>query len=102
MKILLSFLLFVSVLFSDNKTDLSAQNSVDDESVKKEKRKIERQNTIQEYLEELKSIESQINKDKVWIKSYASYMASLDVRKSLKDIEARIKALSKKRKTLTE
>ncbi|MBW6487668.1 mechanosensitive ion channel domain-containing protein [Sulfurimonas sp.] len=56
------------------------------------------------YLSELKSIEEKIaKKDSVWIKSYASYLTSLEVRESLEEIIKRIEHLQKKRdKNLSE
>ena len=48
---------------------------------------------------EVKNVEQEIiNKDSVWMKSYASYLTSLDVRENLSKIKKRIKYLSKKRR----
>ncbi|MDQ1267597.1 MAG: hypothetical protein QG560_240, partial [Campylobacterota bacterium] len=56
------------------------------------------------YLSELKGIEEKIaKKDSVWMKSYASYLTSLEVRESLEEIKKRIEHLQKKRdKNLSE
>lgn len=59
---------------------------------------------IAQYILELKDIEEKIaKKDSVWMKSYASYLTSLEVRESLDKIVERINYLQKKRdKTLSE
>lgn len=59
---------------------------------------------ITQYILELQDIEEKIaKKDSVWMKSYASYLTSLEVRESLDKIVERINYLQKKRdKTLSE
>ncbi|MEK6659544.1 MAG: mechanosensitive ion channel domain-containing protein, partial [Campylobacterota bacterium] len=59
---------------------------------------------IENYISELKNIEHRISKkDSVWMKSYASYLTSIDVRESLEGIKNRIEYLQKKRdKSFTE
>lgn len=59
---------------------------------------------IAQYILELRDIEEKIaKKDSVWMKSYASYLTSLEVRESLDKIVERISYLQKKRdKTLSE
>jgi small-conductance mechanosensitive channel len=58
---------------------------------------------ISEYKKELQALELEISKEKVWTKSYASYLTSLEVREGLKKIRKRINILEKKRKkTLTQ
>ena len=52
--------------------------------------------------EKLYELEQQISKDNTWIKSYASYLTSLDVRSSLTKIKVRIEYLRKNAKTLSE
>ncbi len=70
--------------------------------------KIAEENIIKEkiaqYILELKDIEEKIaKKDSVWMKSYASYLTSLEVKESLDKIVERINYLQKKRdKTLSE
>ncbi|NPA60122.1 MAG: mechanosensitive ion channel, partial [Epsilonproteobacteria bacterium] len=46
----------------------------------------------------LEQLEMNITQEKVWTKSYASYLTSLEVRESLQKIQKRIKYLTKKRK----
>ena len=54
---------------------------------------------IAELIKKIKIVEDNIaNKDSVWLKSYASYLTSLDVRENLAKIKKRIKYLSKKRR----
>jgi small-conductance mechanosensitive channel len=99
------FYLFIvsSLLFSDNaKSDTNAakqeleQNRLAEEDLKREK--------IGNYISEIKEIEHKIaKKDSVWMKSYASYLTSLEVRESLEEIKNRIEFLQKKRdKSLSE
>jgi len=93
------FYLFIvsSLLFSDNvKSDANAlkqeleQNRLAEEDLKRER--------IQSYISEIKDIEQKIaKKDSVWMKSYASYLTSLEVRESLEEIKSRIEFLQKKR-----
>ena len=54
---------------------------------------------LQEYENELQSLESQVSDENMWIKSYSSYLTSLDVKQNLKRIKARIKYLSKHAKS---
>lgn len=47
---------------------------------------------------ELQNLEDEISNEKVWTKSYASYLTSLEVRDGLKKIKNRIAKLKKKRR----
>ena len=58
-----------------------------------------RQESIDTYLLEIKKIESSVLEEKVWMKSYASYLTSLEVRNSLQKIKKRIKYLRRHSKT---
>lgn len=102
-KIFLYLLIATSLLFGDNLKDTLkadeqeiARAKLADESANREK--------IAKFNLELKEIESKIvKKDSVWMKSYASYLTSLEVRESLEKIKERIDYLQKKRsKNLTE
>jgi len=64
---------------------LKAKKEQEKEEAKKEK--------IYKYLADLKAIEESISQEKVWMKSYASYITSLDIRDKLKKIKDRIKFL---------
>jgi len=68
-----------------------------EESAQKEKRRIQRM--IRQYTNELNQLEAQISDENVWIKSYASYLTSLEVKRNLDKIKKRIKWLSKNAKT---
>jgi small-conductance mechanosensitive channel len=105
-KIVLLCLVFASVLFaqaSDNQVKKEVpltKEQLQNLELEKEKQRL---NRISEHLKMLKSIEEEIAKEKVWTKSYASYLTSLDVRDSLQKIKKRIKYLQKKRvKTITQ
>ena len=62
----------------------------------------EREKRIRTYLAELDRIEAKISKETVWMKSYASYMTSLDIRSKLEAIKKRIKFLKAKGRTISE
>jgi len=64
---------------------LKAKKEQEKEEAKKEK--------IYKYLADLKAIEESISQEKVWMKSYASYITSLDIRDKLRKIKDRIKFL---------
>ncbi len=55
-----------------------------------------------DYLVALEELEQEISKEKVWMKSYASYMTFLEVRESLKQIRKRVNYLKKKGETQSE
>jgi len=124
-KILIVFLLFSSVLFAENEVieNKSTQNVVAElqrtpeqikalevlkEKLEKEKilqeearKDVQRKETISAYIAELKEIDEEISKEKVWMKSYASYLTSLDIREKLLQITSRIKYLKKRKKSIS-
>ncbi|PHS56271.1 MAG: hypothetical protein COB17_09695 [Sulfurimonas sp.] len=58
---------------------------------------------INNFKEDLATLEAEIAREKVWTKSYSSYLTSLEVRSGLKKIKKRITTLQKKRrKTLNQ
>lgn len=57
---------------------------------------------LQNALSELKNLEEEVSKEKVWIKSYASYLTSIDVRESLQKIRNRIDYLQRKKNSLAD
>ncbi len=57
---------------------------------------------INEYLSRLNELETQISDENVWIKSYASYLTSLEVKNKLDAIKKRIRWLSKHAKTQSD
>ncbi|WP_415395840.1 mechanosensitive ion channel family protein [Sulfurimonas sp. CS5] len=96
-KIFFLFLLFTSLLYSqgqENNTTLS-ETELTELTVEKENQRVAR---ISDYIKALEQLENEISKEKVWTKSYASYLTSIDVRDSLQKIKKRIKFLQKKRK----
>ena len=61
-----------------------------------------RMDKIKTYLDNIKEIEQLISEEKVWMKSYASYLTSLEVRNNLSTITKRIKYLREHAKTLND
>lgn len=61
-----------------------------------------RKDKISTYLSELKTLEKDIDKEKVWMKSYSSYITSLEVRENLEKIKDRIDYLKKKGYSVSE
>ena len=68
-----------------------------EQEAQKAKRRIQKK--IRKYTTELNQLESQISDENVWIKSYASYLTSLEVKRNLDKIKKRIKWLSKHAKS---
>ena len=102
-KIFIYLLIASSLLFGDTlKVELKPTKE-EIERIKVEQERVVRER-ITQLLSELKIVEERISKkDSVWIKSYASYLTSLEVRESLDKIVERINYLQKKRdKTLSE
>lgn len=96
--ILFYLLLTSSLLFAATDVSIDQQElkriELEKEDIRKEK--------LAEYKLELEQLDTRIiSKDSVWMKSYASYITSLDVRESLEKIKKRIKYLQKKRKKTT-
>lgn len=102
--IIISFFIISSSIANDetnttqeqNQT-LIAQNSLQKELAlqKEEELKIEnaKKEKIISYIADIEKIEQLILKEKVWMKSYASYLTSLKVRNNLHKIKKRIKYL---------
>jgi len=101
-KILFLFLLLGSFLNAQVDTaQISNKDiilSTDELKILEQEREDRRVKRISEHLKMLQKLEDEISKEKVWTKSYASYLTSLDVRDSLQKIIKRIKYLKKKRK----
>ncbi|MEA3371630.1 MAG: mechanosensitive ion channel [Campylobacterota bacterium] len=98
---LLSCILISSLLFS---ADVSTKERV--ELLKKDnleaQKESEREEQIERYRAELYAIEQNILQEKVWTKSYASYLTSLEVRENLASIKKRINYLSRKAKSRSD
>jgi small-conductance mechanosensitive channel len=102
-KIFFYLLLASSLLFGENLKSAQKVSAEELELARITQENINREKIVL-HLSELKDIEEKIaKKDSVWIKSYASYLTSLDVRESLGEIKKRIEHLQKKRdKNLSE
>ncbi len=102
MKIIFAlFLLLNSIIFAQIVT--TEKISKEQFLILEQEQEQQRVKKISEHLSSLKKLEEEISKEKVWTKSYASYLTSLDVRESLQKIKERIKYLKdKKAKTLSE
>jgi len=103
------FILIISPLSAKENTVIKNKELIakqEKESQEKEllKKQTELENLKQigMYIESLKDLEDDIAKEKVWTKSYASYLTSLEVRSSLKKIKKRIRTLQKKRRKTLE
>ena len=99
--LLLSFLLFSSLLVSAELTIKERVSIIqkEKEEAQKERARLEQ---IERYRTELQDIEKAILEEKVWMKSYASYLTSVEVRDNLAKIKKRINYLSKKAKTTSD
>jgi len=98
MKFLLVLLLLISSIYADDIKDKIFKTKEDPSKIA-----LELENTRKEKLSylaaEIAEVEQEIiQKDSVWLKSYASYLTSLDVRENLTKIRKRIRYLSKKRR----
>lgn len=106
MKKIVTLVLFVSsLLLADiNSTEDVYVNTKDVIYLQEQKAKADKQRIKQLdiYLKNLKTIEFEVLKEKVWMKSYASYLTSLDVRHSLAQIKDRIDFLQINAKSLVE
>ncbi len=107
-KILLLLLLISSVvLLQGNVTTVSApqeeppKETLDAQELEKIELEKERQRQLElsSYLQKLQEVENKISEENVWIKSYASYLTSIEVREALKKIKKRVAYLKKKGKT---
>jgi small-conductance mechanosensitive channel len=102
--ILLAFLLFSTLSFAEqelSKEELSKQQEELRAELELEDKRREK---LASLIADVNRIEERIrSKDSVWMKSYASYLTSIEVRENLDKIRKRIKYLKKKRrKTLDQ
>jgi len=106
--IFLSFFIFFSSLYASELTSGDAvivipdTNQTEIQEQKLAELKKERSAKIEKYLGELQNIEQEISQEKVWMKSYASYLTSLDVRNTLEKIKERIEYLQKHANNLND
>ena len=57
---------------------------------------------IQEYQQSINAIESKISDENMWMKSYASYLTSMEVKHNLEKLKKRIKYLTRHAKTAAD
>ncbi len=69
---------------------------------KKKEAELARKKQIALYESQLESLEKELSQENTWLKSYASYLTSLEVRTSLKKIEKRIKYLTRHAKSISQ
>lgn len=105
-KIIAFFLLSLS-LFAENNASLALIDVKIDalkiqEELKAKKLEEQRAYRIIIFVSKLDKIEEKIAKEKVWMKSYASYMTSLDIRAKLENIKNRIHFLEKNGKSISD
>lgn len=97
-KIFIYFLLLSSLLFAEDvvsESNLTAQQTLIQQEEQNKK-------AISGYLAQLSELEEEISAEKVWMKSYASYLTSLEVRESLDKIRQRIEYLKNKGDSVSE
>jgi len=104
MKIL--FLLVIASLFF---LSAQAQEALTPQQIREynqtqeiEKKEQERKTKISEYLSKLSELERKISEEKVWMKSYSSYLASIDVKDGLNKIRERISYLKNRGSSLID
>lgn len=104
MKKIFFYLLLASSLLIGESVNITQKVSAEELELARITQENINREKIAVYLSELKGIEEKIaKKDSVWMKSYASYLTSLEVRESLEEIKKRIEHLQKKRdKNLSE
>ena len=105
MKYLLSFLFLQTFLFALNTVDINTSaldSNATQIAIQEAKEEKERLLKIDTYLQQVQEIENEISQEKVWMKSYASYLTSLDVRNSLEKIRKRINYLKKNASSISE
>jgi small-conductance mechanosensitive channel len=96
----LLFALFSGLLFADiNVTTPLSEAQLQDEALKEESKRLEQ---IKAYKATLAGIEQEIDSQNVWIKSYSSYLTSLEIKNSLKKIKKRITYLEQYAKTTSD
>ncbi len=101
---ILIFILCVSLFAENNSTVLDENITQAPLTLEMANKKMEeeREYRIEIYLSRLEEIEKIVTKEKVWMKSYASYLTSLDIRKKLDKIKKRIKFLEKNGNSISD
>ncbi len=100
---LFALLLSVSLAFALQDTIVhSSESAIQIKSDVNEtvlKREEQRKEQIVALRSQLAKIEQELDKEKIWTKSYSSYLTSLEVEKSLKEIERKINRLKRLHRT---
>ncbi|SFV74911.1 MscS family mechanosensitive ion channel [hydrothermal vent metagenome] len=78
--------------------DLKNEQKAKEEYQKKVQEEKEREKQIQKYLDQLALLQKKIGQEQVWMKSYSSYLTSLDVHNRLDKINKRIEYLQHSKK----
>ena len=101
--LLVIFILFlpIQIFAFDTERILSKSTEAEIEADQAQQKKVIAEQ-INKYLSKLNELEAQISDENVWIKSYASYLTSLEVKNKLDAIKKRIKWLSKHAKTSSD
>ena len=102
MKFLLLSLLLLSSLLSSAELTVEERVALIQKEKEEATKERERTEQIERYRTELQNLEQIIFEEKVWMKSYASYLTSIEVRDNLEKIKKRINYLSKKAKTTSD
>ncbi|MEA1982250.1 MAG: mechanosensitive ion channel [Campylobacterota bacterium] len=91
---------------NDINASLTQEQKAELEKIRKQEEvlraKSERQKEILIHKERLSSLEQEISSENTWVKSYASYLTSLEVRTNLQTIKKRINYLRKRANTVRE
>ncbi len=106
-KIFISLLLMALILFAQNDeifVDINATINTQklEEQAKVKKLEKDRIDSITLAVAKLDKIEEKIAEEKVWMKSYSSYMTSLDIRAKIQNIKNRIKYLKEHAKSIED
>ena len=103
-------LLFGSVALADTEKPATVQAQIAPaplseaqlQELEEEKKRVAKIAEINALKENLRKIDEEIDSTNVWIKSYSSYLTSLDVRNSLQKIKKRITYLAKYAKSMND
>jgi len=106
--VLVLFFLFTSSILASTTSSVTLSEKqlkeIEVQKIKQEKQKEEKKRVteINALKSTLASIDNEIDSKNVWIKSYSSYLTSLEIKNSLKKIKNRITYLSKYAKTTSD
>jgi small-conductance mechanosensitive channel len=99
--VLLSLILSTSLLFADiNSTAPLSEKEL--KALEVQKKEFAKEEKIATLKSKLQAIDKEINQNNVWIKSYSSYLTSLEIKNSLGKIKKRIAYLAKYAKTTSD